>query len=223
MRVTITRDLRAMFGPIRDQGTRPTCLACAASDSHAALRDGRTPLSCEFAFYHAQQRARRSPHQGATLTAVLDTLREDGQPVEADWPYLASMPVDVNTWGPPRTVGHVFRRAGERRSHGFDVIAALVDEDRPALVLMMLSDAFYTPSPAGVVVAPPAEAPDRTRRHAVVAVAHGTVDGERAVLVRNSWGSAWGADGHAWLTEAFLAPRLTHVAVLTEEINVPAD
>ena len=87
---------------------------------------------------------------------------------------------------------------------------------------MMISDAFYTPDTQGLVLAPPSEAPDPCRRHALVAVGYGDVDGVRAVLVRNSWGADWGLGGHAWLPEPFLVPRLTRVALLTEEINVPA-
>ena len=35
-------DLRGNFGPARDQNPRPTCMAFAASDAHAALaQDGR--------------------------------------------------------------------------------------------------------------------------------------------------------------------------------------
>ena len=48
--VEVDVDLRGEFGPVRDQGSRPTCLAFAASDSHAGVRAGWRPLSCEFAF-----------------------------------------------------------------------------------------------------------------------------------------------------------------------------
>ena len=223
MMVTVSRDLRLMFGPVRDQHARPTCLAFAASDCHAALRDGGTPLSCEFAFYHAQRRGHRSPHVGATLSTMLDAIGQDGQPVEADWPYLAAVPTDISAWVPPKTVTRVFRRDGERRSNHFDEIVSQLDKDRPVLVLMMLSDAFYMPDADGVVIIAPGEMPDPTRRHAAVAVAHGQLRGERAILLRNSWGAAWGVDGHAWLTEKFLAPRLTRVAILTGSADVLAN
>ena len=87
---------------------------------------------------------------------------------------------------------------------------------------MMLSDAFYMPNGQGLVVAPPGEGPDPLRRHAVVAVAHGVFGAERAILVRNSWGADWGIAGHAWLPQSYLAPRLTHVALLKEEVHVSA-
>jgi hypothetical protein len=92
MTVDVECDLRLRFGPARDQGSRPTCLAFAASDTHAALRDPWTALSCEFAFYHAQRRAGRKPASGASLPYMLAALRDDGQPVETDWPYLDVLP-----------------------------------------------------------------------------------------------------------------------------------
>ena len=112
MLVSVERDLRCHFGASRDQGTRPTCLAFAASDFHAALRGGWIPLSCEFAFYHAQRRGRRKPTEGADLASMLDALREDGQPVETDWPYLASLPSDPSAWLPPVQFGRRFSRCG---------------------------------------------------------------------------------------------------------------
>ncbi len=109
MTVEVVCDLRYRFGPARDQGTRPTCLAFAASDAHAALREPWGPLSCEFAFYHAQRRAGRPPTSGALLPHMLETLKEDGQPVERDWPYLARLPKDPAAYRPPNNVV-VFRR-----------------------------------------------------------------------------------------------------------------
>ena len=84
--IVVSVDLRPSFGPVRNQGPRPTCMAFAASDVHAGLRSGWTPLSCEFAFYHAQRRVGRPPNKGALLSAMLDTLREDGQPAEMGCP-----------------------------------------------------------------------------------------------------------------------------------------
>jgi C1A family cysteine protease len=66
------------------------------------------------------------------------------------------------------------------------------------------------------------EAPEPARRHAVVAVGHGTVDRQKALLVRNGWGARWGDAGYAWLTEQFLRPRMFAAATLMEEVDVSA-
>ena len=209
-----------LFGVVRDQGDRPTCLAFAVSDAHAGLRDSWIPLSCEFLFYHAQRRSGRPPTVGATLPATLDALRHDGQPCEEKWPYLAALPADVASWQPPQDVGAVYQRAGVQGQNTVHEIIAELDGGRPVLVLMNLSMSFDLAGPEGVVDLTAGEVPDITRRHAVVAIGHGTHQGRRVILVRNSWGEGWGRCGYAWLTEEFLGPRVFRLAVLTEDVNV---
>ena len=218
--IDIVRDLRPLFGPARDQGARPTCLAFAASDTHAGLRDGWAPLSCEFAFYAAQKRAGRPPTSGALLSTMLDALRLDGHPDEKGWPYLAAVPADHRLWTPPATVGPLYGRNGQRDGTDLSSILAALDRDTPVLMLTMLSRSFFQPRGDGVVDPANDELPEPAQRHAVVAVGHGTVDGTPAILIRNSWGPGWGLEGHAWLTERFLAPRLFATANLTEEVDV---
>lgn len=220
--ITVSVDLRALFGPARNQGARPTCLAFAASDAHAALRDDWAPLSCEYAFYQAQRRSNRPPTIGALFSSMLTALREDGQPEESGWPYLAATPTDVASWVPPQEVGRLFGRNGATATHSMDRIIQELDQGRPVIVLLMLSGAFYQRNPQGVVDPAPDEKPEPDRRHAVVAVGHGTIDGQRAILVRNSWGSSWGDAGYGWLTERFLGPRIYAAATLLEEVDVSA-
>lgn len=218
--IVVFVDLRSEFGPARNQGSRPTCLAFAASDTHAGLRSGWAPLSCEYVFYQAQRRAGRPPSKGALLSLMLDALREDGQPEESGWPYLPTTPTDSASWIPPVGVGTLFGRAGEKTGPSIDQVTYELNEGRPVIMLLTLSQAFYSPTPQGVIHPAPGEAPQRERRHAVIAVGHGKIDAHRAVLIRNSWGERWGNGGYGWLTEPFLGPRLFAVAKLTEDVDV---
>ena len=212
------RVLDDLFGSARDQGARPTCLAFAASDLHAALRPGWEPLSCEYLFFHAQRRAGQPADRGARLPDMLDALRIDGQPREQGWPCLRALPANMNKWRPPPGVGEIFRRAGRAVTGGVERITSMLDRGAPLLVTLRLSRSFHcagcdASGPPGVVDPPDDEKPDPAV-HAVVAIGHGLYDGRRAILVRNSWGAGWGNGGQAWLTENFLAPRICELAAL---------
>ena len=213
--VKIIVDLRSKFGVARDQNPRPTCMAFAASDTHAALRSGWTPLSAEWAYYHAVKRDGGQPEDGSTLASMLAGGKSDGQPVEQEWPYIQSIPIDVATWLPPLPTELFFRDHAACRV-GFQDLVDQLDAGVPVLITMTLSNAFYFPNTDGVVDRN--EAVDPKRRHAVVAAGYGERGGRRLILIRNSWREGWGLNGYAWLAEDYVAPRLIGASILTTEV-----
>lgn len=220
MAVTVHADLREKFGPARDQLHRPTCLAFAASDAHAALRDGWKPLSCEYAFYHAQKRGGRSPLGGAVLDDMLSTLREDGQPIEDDWPYIVNLPADLSLYCPPTPVGKCYGRKSELPPRNFDRLCSALDCGTPLIVLAVLTFSYFNPPSDGIIRRVEGEAVFPTPRHAMIAVGHGTVSGERVVLIRNSWGPSWGLAGYCWMTESYLTEHIFGLAILKDDCDV---
>lgn len=219
--ITVVSDLRPSFGQVRDQGSRPTCLAFAVSDTHAVHRDGWHALSCEYVFYYAQLRARLSSHRGSRLSAMLEALHEEGQPKEEGWPYLEAVPTHELDWQPPADVGSVYRRDSIQVPVNINAIIDTLNQEVPVIVLMYLSPSFFVPGEYALIDARPDESPEWSQRHAVIAVGHGTLGSQRVVLVRNSWSLEWGNQGYSWLTENYLAPRLFALATLTEVVNVP--
>ncbi len=216
MSIAATKDLRDQFGPARDQDPRPTCMAFAASDAHAGARPGWEPLSVEWAYYHALKRDGVQPHQGVHLCTMLATVRSDGQPVEACWPYVPELFTDLSAWQPPTSADPIFRRESENAPATVSNIIDRLDQAQPVLFTMSISPAFYRPDPAGIVTS--AEPPMPKRVHALVAVGYGARGTDRFVLVRNSWGTAWELDGHAWVDAAYLAPRLLVAATMAGEL-----
>jgi C1A family cysteine protease len=152
---------------------------------------------------------------GLTVTAALTALRVNGQPEEAAWPYIANLFTDQQKWMPPKA-SPIFRRKSDTHTGGVDTILSCLDADKHVLFTMSVSPAFFDPDPGGIIAA--SEPIDPARIHALVAVGHGHREKDKFVLVRNSWGEAWGISGYGWVCTKYLAPRLLRTATMAEEI-----
>ncbi len=216
-------DLRHLFPvSVRDQGSRPTCLAFAASDAHSGSRGSGILYSVEHCFYEAHREAGTHPSNGAQLPSTLKVIGTIGQAPESEWPYLKHLPFDLSSWKPPSALRNLHCCDSKQLPATMGTVKQYLADGRPLLLTMRISDAFYTPASNGVIDQRGAEQPDPQRRHAIVAVGCGTWMTQDAVLVRNSWGAGWGLGGYAWLTAAFLQPRLDSVTQFIGGIHVPS-
>lgn len=207
MKGKLAHDLRDQFGPVRDQGERPTCLSFAASALHEAARK-HAALSVEDLHYHAHEALNDLPlpNRGVTYDAVKRALAAKGQADEEVWPYRSAG--DRSEYKPPQTCA---RQRCDLVAHagGFAEMRARIEAGVPLVLVLAICPEFHRASDA--VIADPTKFAPRAL-HAVVAVgiAHDPADG---LLIRNSWGTHWGAQGHAIVSKAYFTARLRHAAV----------
>jgi hypothetical protein len=209
-------DLRDRFGTARDQRRRPTCLAFAASDCHAAARGVPfRDLSAEYAFYHAVKRKGEGikPNGGIGLKHMLGAIQDDGQPLESGWPYLPQLPVNLNEYKPPTIMEKIYRRRSSRLPSRFDDICDALNMGTPPLIVFSPTIQFHL-AKADQTVRADATEPPTGAAHAVVGVGWGEENLERIVLVRNSWGTKWAEAGYAWVGETYLQTRLHNVVIM---------
>lgn len=220
MTLSIECDLRPLLPPARDQGRRPTCLSFAASAAHEHARFGDAMLSVEWLFYHAAQRAGTGPKLGTTIPDTRRILDELGQPEESVWPYSGRMP-DPSTWVAPTAATTLYKCSSEICRHAACITRSVLKAERPVVVAFFMSSVFTAPkrwvrAGSEVVLPEDLEPIDHSRGHAVVAVGCGRFKDAPVLLLRNSWGCPWAADGHAWVMQDYLERRLIGGFTITE-------
>ena len=211
--VSITKDLRSHFDTVRDQGSRPTCIAFALSDTHGAVRPPHNLMSVEHLYFHAVKKsAKQDPHHGVSYKDAIDALNQNGQGHESEWPYMSSLPSDLSTWNPNKII-QSFKSDSTLHTVTVSDICSLLDQDRPSVIVFQPSTAFHYVDSSGLL---PSSHFDQNlpSKHAVVSVGYGVLNKEKHILLRNSWGPSWGDNGHAWLSENYLTPRLISITTL---------
>lgn len=206
MPIKVIVDLRPQFGPIRDQGPRPTCMAFAASDAHSFARKSPDSLSTEYTYFRAvQRRSHTNRTTGVSFPAVVEAISLDGQPIELGWPYNPGLGPN-DEWLPPNDAGDLFYRGANRLSGGIAKIYDWLDGGQAVIIVMRVSRSFFQLGQGELLNAPVTEPALAT--HALVVVGHGQIPKHRCLLVRNSWGGGWADHGYGWIHEDYMKPRL---------------
>jgi C1A family cysteine protease len=206
----VSVDLRPMLLPVRDQGHRGTCLAFAVTAIYEVLRAAGTPVAedlAEEAVYWGCKQVDGNWTTGTSFQSASAALPRWGQPVEVNWPYDPRRPDGVPYHPPVAAGGADWHQAGLRSVTTTSAeVRSLLAGSVPVALGITLYPSFYRPSGTGHIADPQPGEP-RKGRHAVVAVGFDDDD----ILIRNSWGPAWGMDGYGWITDSYVDGHTTDV------------
>lgn len=200
--IDVEIDFATRLGKARDQGQRPTCLVFAGSDLNAAANDVGH-LSAEFLCHHAAQLAHEwKPERGFQMDEVLGAVASPGQPLEDRYPYqpyVRETPLTV-----PKGDFELYSSKSMRSPdvHCDELVMRALSGQAVGIVIRM-TRSVWSPK-AGVIDFDSLVIPDQYHALIVVGVGRQLVTGERYLLLRNSWGTYWGTEGHAWMSATHL-------------------
>lgn len=195
------------LGSPRNQGNRPTCLAFASSDLNKYINDVNAPLSVEYLCHSlAKNSPDWKPDKGFSMGAAISALQSPGQPEENLYPYLAA--ATATPLSPaPAGLAPLYTCKATKRNLSPDEIIATVTASSAVAIIVRVTQTFYKPA-KGIVEFSASYVPNAL--HALVAVGVGVHEDTKQthILIRNSWGAAWGVNGHAWISRQYLESHL---------------
>lgn len=198
----VAADISRELGPVRDQGRRGTCLVfatCAAHEQARLRRRGepRPELGEELLYWRCKQ-LDGDREEGTTATSASGALREPGQSAAELWPYDDERDASAPEYAPPEAAleESAMRRASLAATPVSSAnIESVLASGQVVVLAIRLWNQFFTDHKGKLQV--PSSDELIAGGHAIVVVGLNEEDGQ--LLIRNSWGESWGANGHAWL------------------------
>lgn len=198
-------DLRAYDTTIENQGNLGSCTAHAGTGIFEWLAKYKTGKyvdgSRSFLYKEAQDRAGLVGDVGAYLRDTAAVLADEGLPPESIWSYsmYPQEPTPAVKAEAIKSHADSYWRldpAGSTNAQLLNNIkVALTTTVRPPMFGFICYNSIFSVGSSGMIPIPSGEA--EAGGHAVMAI--GYDDAKSALLIKNSWGLNWGANGYGWL------------------------
>lgn len=208
IRMKVEVDLSHRFCKVGEQGDRLTCLAFATTSAHEYHQELSESLCVEWLYYYAAIIGGELPGPGkfgpgTLISEVSLVLEELGQPFEHVWPYKTDP--NLQTWSPPQNPKPRFFASCTFGSFSLDKIKKILDSAQPVVITCWAEDEFQSTDKKGNLAIVDINLPSSyLAMHAILAVGYGTLNKKVYLKVRNSWGTNWGIEGYAWVSEDYL-------------------
>jgi C1A family cysteine protease len=199
-------DLRSEMSPIVDQGSLGSCTANAiASGLREYLlmssQENWAELSRLFLYWHERQlEGHISEDSGAYIRDGMKVLQKIGVCPEVDYPYIISNFRDTPVREAELHAAN-YRISDYHRIADLYALKAALAESLPVVIGMQLFESFQSPEAAATGKIPiPKKSKERVLGgHAMLAVGYEDRGKSGHVIVRNSWGTAWGDQGYCYM------------------------
>jgi len=195
-------DLRNMQSIIRDQGIRPTCLACAVTSGHEYIRSDDKLLSVEYLHWLSVKRDGASK-RGVSLKTTLNVLADTGQPYEEVWPYSIDIDDTSMDYIPPNPISpdECFKITwGRELRLSIEDLKLQISMGRAVVLGVRLFYSFHYANDGRIQLPESGDSPCGS--HAVLLV--GYDDNEPGFIFKNSWGNEWGDKGYGFIPYSYL-------------------
>jgi len=199
--------------PVAAQENRPTCTAFAVTAAHEWMEGDLPSLSQEFALWSAKRHGCDAGREASSVHAVMRGLSLEGHCLWADWPYgRPAFPAS-----PPTAVASGIKRPlGTWISIPRPTISRVVSELAVAAVVLTLAFvpiAWSMAQKDGVIHD---SVQSTVGAHAVLAVGSLPPAGPlpTTIIIKNSWGKAWGDSGYGFLTEQYFKRHIVVATIL---------
>lgn len=206
------------FTPISNQGSIGSCVANATCDAFEILKgiqnkDTVVQLSRLFLYYNARLYIKKTDQDdGCYIRDCFDSLTNMGVCREETWKYdtnkvfaqpsiFAYAEADSNKISDFYSIGN--------NSKKLDYIEQAIRSNHPVVFGTPVSNNFMETRYCSDL--PVFDFPNvSVGNHAMIITGVFYINGKRLFLVRNSWGSSWGKNGHCLMSEDYISNSYTN-------------